>query len=506
MAENGRRRTSSAQPKSVGEEEVAVVAVEEENSMKASSPTADELDGAKTQLRKRWELASVLNFLGVFEPLIEGNLKLTAEQIEMALIKPDASLAKIHIALLKGIPPVNKSLTKPDVWVTILCKKLAEWWSWVAEGEIPLNADKGEEIARYKELDPIKRLLMLKALCEVRTEQDDFVSYINDMLKQGSEPSSFRKSKVGEDGNSTSYWYDGNDVIGHRLYREVDKYEFKSKHRSRKYTTPPVNNLQWDTLATNLDEFHKVLDEFSSSKVDAEVAVCKSIETKVIPVLEKLQKKRERALKRQQRENTLLNREHAYVSGVTRSCRIRNPVKYTFDEYDQAIDEAIQITKKGYPANKHGGRVNVVTDTESDDHDSQRDGSIDSMDTEHENDEMEEEENATHSEKDFSLEKDDNGGGSEADRIDHDFANDNSGDIKNLKPKIQEQTKTKANGSIQVLTRRLNSLRNHSNVKRSAMNKPMESPIASDSDNGSSSKDLSEQDKSLVAADSEEET
>lgn len=505
MAENGRRRPSSSQPKSAGKEEVVVVVAEEENGVTASSPTEDELESAKMRLRKRWELASVLNFLGVFEPVIECDLKLTAEEIEMALINPDSSLAKIHVALLKGIPPVNKSLTKSDVWVTILCKKLAEWWSWVAEGEIPLIVDKGEEISRYKELDPTDRLLMLKALCEVRTEQDDFVSYINDMLKQGSEPSSFRKSKVGEGGNNTSYWYDGNDVIGHRLYREVNKFDLKSKHKRKTYTDPPPNNLQWDTLATNLDEFRKVLDELSSSKVDAEVAVCKVIETNVIPVLEKLQKKRERALKRQQRQDTLLNSNYAYVSGMTRSCRLRKPVKYTFDDYDQAIDEAIQLTKKGNASEKRkrGEGIKDVSDTESDDHDNQRDECVDSMDMDYESDEMErEEENATHSEKHVSSEKDDN-------NSDHDYdsENDKSGDAECLDLKTQEQMKNNASDSIGVFTRRLNSFRNHSNGKRSAMNnKATESPTASDSDGGSSSKDPSQQDKSLVASDSEDET
>ncbi|PRQ47324.1 hypothetical protein RchiOBHm_Chr2g0098451 [Rosa chinensis] len=52
-----------------------------------------------------------------------------------------------------------------------------------------------------------------------RIKQDDAVAYINDALKQGTEISSFRKDKIGGDEKRTSYWYDGNTIIGHRLYK-----------------------------------------------------------------------------------------------------------------------------------------------------------------------------------------------------------------------------------------------------------------------------------------------
>lgn len=45
----------------------------------------------------------------------------------------------------------------------------------------------------------------------------------------------------------------------------------------------------------------------------------------------------------------LLSRFHHSGIRDIRSCRNRRPVKYTFDEYDQAIDEAIQLTKKKTP-------------------------------------------------------------------------------------------------------------------------------------------------------------
>ncbi|XP_024159909.1 DDT domain-containing protein DDR4-like [Rosa chinensis] len=131
---------------------------------------------------------------------------------------------------------------------------------------------------------------MLKALCELRADQDDAVAYINDALKQGTEISSFRKDKIGGDEKRTSYWYDGNTIIGHRLYKEVTVIESKTKVRGKGCLNLPNISFQWETLATNLEEFQKVMDELSSSKVAGERDAAKTIETDAIPALEKLQK------------------------------------------------------------------------------------------------------------------------------------------------------------------------------------------------------------------------
>ncbi|KAK9946145.1 hypothetical protein M0R45_011622 [Rubus argutus] len=320
-------------------EDVEMVVLDEEEK--------DPLKAKIAKLRELWELASVINFLKVFEPVIGKLTKVSAEEIEMGLITPNDSLAQLHIALLKGIPPVSKILDGSDAWVTVLCKKLATWWPWVAEGEIPLTVAKGEEISHYKGLDPTERLLMLKALCELRADQDDALAYINDALKQGTEISLFRKDKIGGDGKGTSYWYDGNMIIGHRLYKEVTLVESKIKVRGKGCLNQPNISLRWETLATNLEEFQKVRDELSSSKVAGELDAAKTIETDAIPALEKLQKKKERALKKKQRQerqqNVLTN---FYGAGVTRSCRNRGPVNYTFDDYDRVIHEAIKVTNK----------------------------------------------------------------------------------------------------------------------------------------------------------------
>ncbi|XP_010249779.1 PREDICTED: DDT domain-containing protein DDR4 isoform X1 [Nelumbo nucifera] len=300
---------------------------------------------ARVRLRERWELASVLNFLHVFQPIIGSKLEISAEEIETALIMPNNALAELHISLLKGIPPVSKNLTDSDMWVTVLCKKLAIWWPWVADGEIPLTPAHGEEISRYKEIDPTNRLLILKALCEIRAFQVDMLSYINDAVKDGTKLSTFRKDKIGGDGNGTTYWYDGDSVIGHRLYKEVRRVEFKPSLNGKRQLTQPTITFQWETLATNLEEFRDLSDKLCSPKSMVEAAVGDIVRNEIIPVLEAPKKKKERALKRQQRQAMLLN-------GFLDSCGIghshllrdRKPVSYTYDEYDQSIHEAIQPT------------------------------------------------------------------------------------------------------------------------------------------------------------------
>ncbi|KAL0330310.1 UNVERIFIED_CONTAM: DDT domain-containing protein DDR4 [Sesamum radiatum] len=189
-----------------------------------TSPPPD-VEPVRKKLRERWELASVLNFLHVFRPVIGSDLKISAEDIETALIEQNNILAQLHIDLLKGILPVKTKMKSSDAWMIALSKTLSMWWPWVAEGDFPVTAAKGEEISTYKELEPTTRLLMLKALCEVRADQYDAVAYINETIKNGTEVSNFRKDKLASNGNGIAFWYDGNETIGHRLYKEAHLFE-----------------------------------------------------------------------------------------------------------------------------------------------------------------------------------------------------------------------------------------------------------------------------------------
>ncbi|TMX03467.1 hypothetical protein EJD97_016060 [Solanum chilense] len=306
----------------------------------APEPTS-EIELERRKLRERWELASVLNFLTVFEPVLEIKLKISAEEIETALIKSNDNLAQLHIVLLKGIPPVNKLLKDPDGWVIALTKKLEMWWPWVAEGNFPLTAKKGEEMSTYKALNPTTRLLVLKALCEIRADQSDTISYINDETKNRTDSTAFRKEKLGGNGNEVSYWYDGNETLGHRLYKEVYQVESMSKVKDKKRISAITS--QWETLATTFEEFQNFVEKFSSSQVKWEADVGKAVEAHAIPALQKLQRKKDKTQKRQQREQRLKSLRSL---AVHRSCRIRRPVNYTCDDFDRAIKEAISVTNK----------------------------------------------------------------------------------------------------------------------------------------------------------------
>ncbi|CAN7024978.1 hypothetical protein IGI04_024398 [Brassica rapa subsp. trilocularis] len=301
-------------------------------------------DAAVKHLRGSWELASVLNFINVFRPLISEKLKVTAEEIEMGLIDSDATNAQLHIALLKGIPPVNnKSLEDGgDAWITALCKKLDPWWPSIANGEIPLTANKGEEISGYKGLDPTDRLQFLKALCELRAQQDDARKYIQENANEGALNPCFGKRKLGGDGKKTSYWFDGNDILGYRLYKEVN--EVSKSAKARKNVFSDASCFCWETEATNLDEFQRVARELSSSKASSLAAVGKTIETDAIPVVEKFHKKKERAIKKKMRQEMLVSVNISRPIRFTRSCRNRKPVTYTFDEYDKMITDAVEDT------------------------------------------------------------------------------------------------------------------------------------------------------------------
>lgn len=63
--------------------------------------------------------------------------------------------------------------------------------------------------------------------------------------------STFRKINIGDDGKGTSYWCDGDEVIGFRLYKEINTF--------KKTRTETTVGCIWETLATNLEEFQKVV-------------------------------------------------------------------------------------------------------------------------------------------------------------------------------------------------------------------------------------------------------
>ncbi|XP_010477095.1 PREDICTED: DDT domain-containing protein DDR4 isoform X2 [Camelina sativa] len=304
-------------------------------------------------LRSMWELASVLNFLHVFRPLLKINAEFSAEEFETALLSPNDTLSDIHIPLLKAIPPVTRMALTRDTWVTVLCRKIRDCWHWVAEGDLPIVASQGREIEVYKNLDPAIRVVILKALCDIRVEQEDIKSYIDNSLKTGVHLSVFRKDRVGGDSHGVNFWYEDDPLIGHRLYREIRKAEVL-KVRTKGSKILPNITYQWETVATNFDEFQDVSEKLLQSTSRIEVSLGKKLTKDMLPEIEKEHKRKEKLLKKQHRQALLLD-NFLVVDGLGggRSLRDRKPVRYTFDDYDKSINEAIKVTKKKHPSPEH---------------------------------------------------------------------------------------------------------------------------------------------------------
>ncbi|CAL9051437.1 unnamed protein product [Musa banksii] len=298
------------------------------------------------ELRSMWELAAVLDFFHTFRPLLNIAVEFSAEELETALITPNNTLDDVHMPLLKAIPPVTRMALGRATWVTVLCRKLRDWWHWVADGEIPIVASHGTEIETYKTLDPRTRILILKALCDIRVEQEDIRNFIDDSLKRGIQLSAFRKERIGGDSHGISYWYEDDPIIGHRLYREIRQVEVK-KVKGKGSSSVPLISIQWEAVATNLDEFREVSEKLLSSTNRTEASLGKKLKFDFLPEIEKIHKKKERLLKKQHREALLLD-TFVTADGLCsgRSLRDRKPVTYTFDDYDRSINEAIKITKR----------------------------------------------------------------------------------------------------------------------------------------------------------------
>ncbi|XP_024976130.1 DDT domain-containing protein DDR4 isoform X3 [Cynara cardunculus var. scolymus] len=178
-------------------------------------------------------------------------------------------------------------------------------------------------------------------------KQDDIRSYIDDSIKHGVPLSAFRKERTGGDSHGVSYWYEDDPNIGQRLYREIRKVEVK---KGKGKNVQSVSSYQWETVSTNLDEFQDVSEKLFTSKNRTEASLGKKLKNDMLPEIEKVQKRKEKLLKKQHRQAILLDGMVVDGLGPGRSLRGRKQVSYTFDDYDRSINEAIKITKRKQPS------------------------------------------------------------------------------------------------------------------------------------------------------------
>ncbi|KAK0587644.1 hypothetical protein LWI29_026264 [Acer saccharum] len=193
--------------------------------------------------------------------------------------------------------------------------------------------------------------------------QEDIRNYIDNSVKHGVQLSAFRKERVGGDSYGINFWYEDDPVIGHRLYREIRKADVKVEGKKTKMkgsNVLPNTSYQWETVATNLEEFQDVSEKLFSSKNRTEASLGKKLKIDMLPEIEKEHKRKEKLLKKQHRQALLLD-NFLNVDGLApgRSLRDRKPVTYTFDDYDRSINEAIKITKRKPPSPEPNQRREV---------------------------------------------------------------------------------------------------------------------------------------------------
>lgn len=328
--------------------------------------TPPEHNQQRCLLRGTWQLASVFHFLNVFRSVLNLKLKFSMEELETALLVPNALLDDIHIGLLKAIPPNSRNPINQETWIAVLCKKLKDWWHSVAEGPFPLIAQHRDEIVTYKDLSPDVRVIILKALCEARLEQEDMRAFICEMAKQETSFLSIRKERTGTDMQGATYWYENDPIAGQRLYRELQNSD-KDKAKLRGHLVSPPATSQWETLATNLDEFQSVVDKLCSSRNKLEVVLGKKINIDIVPDLINAEKRKERMLRKQLRQAVLLDNSFKTEGVATcRSRRERKPVSYTFDDYDNSINEALEVMKVMDDSKLSNGSARQDSDKEVD--------------------------------------------------------------------------------------------------------------------------------------------
>jgi hypothetical protein len=127
-------------------------------------------------------------------------------------------------------------------------------------------------------------------------QQEDIRNYIDSSLKRGHDLATFRKERVGGDSIGISYWwvdfiiscmkkflflfmkshsnqvilnrYEDDEVLGHRLYRGIRRVEQIKKEPGKRSkgkggsSAIAIVSYQWETVASNFDEFDDVAVSF----------------------------------------------------------------------------------------------------------------------------------------------------------------------------------------------------------------------------------------------------
>ncbi|KAL3575242.1 hypothetical protein D5086_023343 [Populus alba] len=327
-------------------------------------------------LRSMWELASVLHFLNVFRHLLNITVEFSAEEFETALITPNDTLGDIHMPLLKadlelllvgslvllvtrditgfGNPPCYENGPYTRYLGYCFVQKIKRLVALGCRWGTSLGCFTWVEVEVYKTLDPSVRVVILKALCDIRVEQEDIRNYI-DQLPQAWH-STFINFVQG------TYWRYEDDPT---IVKVVDS-----------ETSQCLTILYTNLLVT--------VEKLFTSKNRTEASLGKKLKNDMLPEIEKVYKdsffytcvcsEEERLLKKQHRQALLLDNFlniddlHQDVHSVIESLLhillilpiMPSPLCLPFQEfcfwelegydYDRSINEAIKITKRKPPS------------------------------------------------------------------------------------------------------------------------------------------------------------
>eukprot|EP00210_Caulerpa_lentillifera_P003375 g3219.t1 len=299
-------------------------------------------------VRRMWEMPVVFDFLMLFNDRLEIVESISMDEIEKAIVVSNGQgfLGHLHTELLKGFRPKLK-VNKMN-WTVILAKKFRT----EELNENPFRPSSGSEAEDYCNATVTNRVRILKLLCEMRCCEHDLRNILQDVLKPIPKPSSmsrkrkmkdritinhYRRVPIGRLSSTILFWLvEIWDPVQVRLYKEVLQSPKKNERISGQ-----TKVQSWELIASSYEELSSFADSLGIKGTHSR-NLKKRISNEVLPdlerELEREAKKQRRAERIKANASTIILDQHG---GYGRSIRSRTEAKYTFEEYDRTMDEAI---------------------------------------------------------------------------------------------------------------------------------------------------------------------
>lgn len=366
-----------------------------------------------------WEWGVVLNFMSRFKGhlgfLADPEARAPPNQLASEIVHgvgDEGLLCSVHLAILGGL--TSKLDLGPSNWPAYVAIKLRGWTqpssARANAKDLPLfEAQRGREAEAYCAMPATQRVLVLKALCELRADREDIRSRLETAanpprsakVKAAAKPPpgrrsartgsggpaqpgadkeeslvDFRAAPFGRDAQGRAYHY--LDYMGScdaMVFREAPpmprrpltadpspplpplppaagKKGGKGAKRPKKNAAPAKDlggsRAQepmaggWELLGCGVAALEVAAAELASSGKKDDQRVAQWIEDEAVAVLKAREEEEERLRRVKERLSRRLGIPAAYGAGAEGSRRERKAVRYTFDDYDRAIKEAMR--------------------------------------------------------------------------------------------------------------------------------------------------------------------